>query len=503
MPEEFEITAARKITQLERQMEKIKAGMGGHQIAPVAGITRYVGPGRDFTTIQAAINWYKGMQFGDLPCNIYIDAGTYAENVVVSHLDTKNLYSLQLVGDQRQGVGYSFISGWANAGNWTAGAAYVPGNTVRAVNVAGRGKFLVCIVGGNAAGAEPAWGAPGTAQVDGTVTWLIQGYALNSFGTANMGSGWCELTNAGNTITCVGVTNPNFTNLGIVANDQVMVRDSAGACTVMTVQSVLNNTITFTAPCPAVGQAGSAMCILPNVIITGSIAVYTSHLSLYGMGFLVTSSAGAAGVLVSEYGTVTLSYGCAFWDDAGTSQGNLGINVTNGSRLFCFHQSVSLMNLTYGIGVNVGSSALIYYLRVIKTWAIGIYLRTSAELVAQSCYFSAYPANGQCVDGGAACTLYLGSCDLAAAYFGVVCATSIVWLEACRLYLETIGIYNPAGFIYCNNSSFSNITSGVQALNGGQIRATLTSTLMAAVVTPYTPAVTLTPDATGAMVWWT
>jgi len=76
---------------------------------------------------------------------------------------------------------------------------------------------------------------------------MMSGFPLNIDGVVNLGSGTCTLSNATVTITVTGsISNPNFTAVGLVAGDIVIIRDSTGAMYERVVNTVGTNTFTVT-----------------------------------------------------------------------------------------------------------------------------------------------------------------------------------------------------------------------------------------------------------------
>lgn len=154
----------------------------------------------DFSTIQKAIDWYKRFRITGA-CRIDVDAGTWDEAVVFEDLLIDAGASLTLRGDTRELAGLSYVDG----------------------------------------------------------------ASCNQAGLTNGGSGACGLANAVNDITVTGGSgNPDFDADGWDSGDTILVFDNAGAITEETIDSVANNVITLTGAAPAVGNDGTAICLLPN-----------------------------------------------------------------------------------------------------------------------------------------------------------------------------------------------------------------------------------------------
>jgi pectin methylesterase-like acyl-CoA thioesterase len=166
-----------------------------HPKAAVDAVTKTVGSGKDFTTIQAAIDWFEARIITGA-CYIDADAGTYDEAVDFSGLLIAGGASLTLRGDTRVLAGLSFVDG-------------------AAIN---RGALAN---GGSGTGALSNAGANIT--VTGTIT------------------------------------NPDFDADSWGSGDKILVYDNAGAITEHTIDSVLNNVITLTAASPAIGNDATAM----------------------------------------------------------------------------------------------------------------------------------------------------------------------------------------------------------------------------------------------------
>jgi len=234
------------------------------------GVTKTVGAAGDFTTIQAAIDWFADREviYGD--CIIDVDAAAYDEAVDFSGLVIAAGDSLTLQGDTRVLAGLSYVSCNANAAAWTALTVYGAGAEVRPV-AGNNGFFYYTVAGGTSAAGEPAWPVViGNTVVDGTVTWICTGILMNRASLANGGGGSCQITSAG---TVTGTTaNPDFDADGWVNGDKILTFNNAGAIAEYTISATLNNTITLTVAAPAMGNDSTAICLLPNRRIERTVA---------------------------------------------------------------------------------------------------------------------------------------------------------------------------------------------------------------------------------------
>lgn len=229
-------------------------------------VTVTVGPGKDFTTIQEAINYFVGKIVSGT-CIIEVDAGTYAENLTFASILVMPGSTLWLKGDTRTLAGLTYVD---------------------------------------------------------------HGYGANSEGRANGGAAdaACALANSTTNIT-VTVTggDPDFDADSWVNGDLLLVYDNAGAITEKTISSTSNKTITLTATAPTIGNTGTAVCLCPNRII--SIASGTAiDIQIPGVkvtGFYIKSAV-ATGTLISLPKDVsTLDFGnMATWKGA-TGLSTIGI----------------------------------------------------------------------------------------------------------------------------------------------------------------------------------
>ena len=253
----------------------VEWGVGGGGGAPVVdGVNKTVKPGGggDYTTIQAAVNYFKGKVITGA-CTITIDAGTYAENVVIEELLTSKDGALTLVGDTRALAGFC----------------------------------------------------------------MIDGSTINPASKANGGSGTCSLTYGANEIQVFGsTTNPNFAAGGIVAGDTLLILGNDGSLYERTVQEIpaTTNIFILTTYSPAIGDTGSAVIIIPNrriepasgIALRSNVAIgihvdgiyaqstdtYGVYVSYGGMLDLATSlTQGTTGIYSADYISRIIMNDCA------------------------------------------------------------------------------------------------------------------------------------------------------------------------------------------------
>lgn len=277
------------------------------------GATRTVGSGKDHATIQAAIDWFAGMNIiGD--CYIDVDAGAYDEAVTIDEVFVGKSGALTIRGDTRTLAGLTYVS----SGNaWIANTAYVIGNTVFVSNHGGaetiKCRTYRCTIAGTSQNpGPPNWAAAdaiGDTLVDNTVTWTCAGAMFsNRNGLTNGGAsnGYCQIVGASGAATITvtmytsagAASNPDFQTDGWVNGDQVLIYDNTGAITKYTISSVATNVITLTSNLTnSLGNDGTAICLLPNRAIDRSAAGRCVTVDLAGgvklSGFYLETSSGA------------------------------------------------------------------------------------------------------------------------------------------------------------------------------------------------------------------
>jgi hypothetical protein len=253
----------------------VEWGVGGGGGAPVVdGVNKTVKPGGggDYTTIQAAVNYFKGKVITGA-CTITIDASTYAENVVIEELLTSKDAALTLVGDTRALAGFCMIDG----------------STINPASKANGGS-----------------------------------------GTCSLTYGANEIQVFGST------TNPNFAAGGIVAGDTLLILGNDGSLYERTVQEIpaTTNIFILTTYSPAIGDTGSAVIIIPNrriepasgIALRSNVAIgihvdgiyaqstdtYGVYVSYGGMLDLATSlTQGTTGIYSADYISRIIMNDCA------------------------------------------------------------------------------------------------------------------------------------------------------------------------------------------------
>jgi len=222
-----------------------------------------------FNTIQGAID-----SLGDQPVDnttIQIARGIYPENLVLQSILNSDATKLTLLGDARliAGVGIAHDSFW----NLQA----VPG----------------AVGGGNNSRAVLATG-------------------VNTI-----------------TVTASPGTNPDFVAAGVVAGDQVVIRDNAGGFNTYIVASVAPTTLTFTTNIVAPANAlGAAMCVAPNVILQpagGNVVTQAAFATFQGLFLQVP---------IGQIGVNALRESATSIRNSLILDGNIGI-VSEGAQLVC------------------------------------------------------------------------------------------------------------------------------------------------------------------------
>lgn len=120
---------------------------------------------------------------------------------------------------------------------------------------------------------------------------FVQGRSPATDNYANSGAGAITLSNSGNDITVArATTNPAFGTAGYGNGDKLLVCDNAGAITEQTISSVSGNVVTLSATAPTVGQTASAVCLVPNRIITGALTIIPGNARVRFKGFKFSSA---------------------------------------------------------------------------------------------------------------------------------------------------------------------------------------------------------------------
>lgn len=303
----------------------------------LSGVTKTVKTtGGDFTTIQSAINWFKGKLL--INCKISVDPGLWSEQITVEDIFADRPSDFVIEGDTRNFVGIHFCHGLqANPLN------------------------------------------------------------LSNMGTAN---GACTLSSSGSSITVtVAGGNPNFATAGFGvtsadpnATDYVIIRNTSGAISYHTVTSVSSNTINLSSAAPTVNGNGAFVILPPRYTIRLSSAnpVATLNSTCTLKGFTIDQdgsgngiySADSTGLInikacVVDMGSTgngifalrtsllnTDSYISTFYNGSGTSSG-IGVNV--------WHMVKSTLRYTlaskFSYGVNLDRGCL--YVDIVSCVAVG------------------------------------------------------------------------------------------------------------------------------------
>lgn len=248
-------------------------------------VTKRVGTGQEFTTIQDAIDWFQGKTI-TTDCYIDVDAGTYTEDLVLGGVVCYNGAKLYIRGDTNTSSGYTCVVG-------TAGRA-VPGNRLALANL-GTGNTTAAVGGG------------GT-----TLTFTMS------------------------------TANPDFDAAGV--NLSVRYYDVAtGNNGTFTLVSAVNNVLTVggadTWPA-GMANLGSAICFLPNRILEGHITMYEGAWVL--QGFVVHETSGDCITLETD-GVLKLRSCFVYGSDSD------GIVVAKSARLERSYYNSIWENTSYGV----------------------------------------------------------------------------------------------------------------------------------------------------------
>lgn len=261
----------------------------------IENVTVTVGSGKDYETIQGAIDFFKGKTL--IGTNqIVLDPGNYSENLIFTGYFSSSIEALHLVGDPRLIPSVRYCA---------SGAINIP---------------IMPVV------------------TDG-------------------GDGNCNLSNSGNTITVTGsASNPDFSSGGIVAGDKLIIGDNSGNQTEHTVASVSGNTISLTATAPTIGAMGSFVTILPDRRITSpeqlptlnSVVVNKATLRMIGVTIHSSGSNGNRNI-VANNATVLITQRVV---TLAGSTGFLALSNSILSAVSCIHCYFdSTLSFTVGFGV--------------------------------------------------------------------------------------------------------------------------------------------------------
>lgn len=232
-------------------------------------VTKKVGPGKEFATIQTAVDWFAG-KVVTTDCYIDVDAGTYTEDLILQDVFCVNGAKVIIRGDTNVTSGYSCVIGSA--------ARAVPGNRLNLANL-GAGNV-----------------------------------------TATVGGGGTTLTIA------MSTTNPAFDTAKV--NASVRYYDAAtGNNGTFTLTNVVGNVLTVGggSTWPAgMANLGSAICFMPNRTISGYVSLIDGSWML--QGFTVYS---ASSTLISAVRDGNLEL-CSCFIYGTTSNGVL---ISRGARI--------------------------------------------------------------------------------------------------------------------------------------------------------------------------
>lgn len=216
----------------------------------VNSVTRTVrASGGNHTTIQAAIDWFKGKVIIGA-CIIDVEAGTYSETITIEDIFIATTGSLTIQGDTRLLAGLAYVDGCAiNPGALTNGGS----------------------------------GAGALSNVTTTLT----------------------VTGAS--------TSPDFDADGWGSGDKLLTYSNSNVSAEFTVSSVANNVWTLTATAPTIGNDGTAIALKPNRIISRATAGATvtvdgvRGVKFQGFHFDTATGANCIGVQVNNGALVEIA----------------------------------------------------------------------------------------------------------------------------------------------------------------------------------------------------
>jgi len=223
-----------------------------------------VGAGKNFATIQAAVNWFKSVIVKGT-CYIVADAGAYDEAVAFANISIAPGATLTLTGDTRV----------------LAGITYVDSATMNRGSLANGGSGTCSLT------------------IDGTRT---------------------IITVTGST------TSPDFDADGWVATDRILCFCDDGNTYERIISAALNNTITITVALPAgatLGNDGTAVALLPNRSVERTVAGpcisvgACRGIAIDGWYLQPTTGAGCDGLLVINNAFVAVANTLAQAEDTG------------------------------------------------------------------------------------------------------------------------------------------------------------------------------------------
>lgn len=295
-----------------------------------SSVTKQVGTDKEFTTIQAAIDWFRG-KILTASCYIDVDAGTYTENLTLSGIVCFNGAKLWIRGDTNQTSGYSCVIGSATRA--------VPGNRLALANL-------------------------GTGNV-----------------TAAVGGGGTTLT-----IT-MSTTNPDFAAAGV--NTAVRYYDAAtGNNGTFTLTNVVGNVLTVGggSTWPAgMANLGSAICFMPNRTLSGYINLLDGNWGLQGF---TVSSAVSSLIYATASGSLDL-YSCFIY--GATSYGVLvsrNARIEKGYYNSIWECSSSAILCGSNTAERFGGGCDISYMALVDNGSIVVRVEGAVTVLARYCLVS-------------------------------------------------------------------------------------------------------------------
>lgn len=471
---------------------------GGGNVRLLNGVTKTVGSGKDFATIQEAYDFFQGALVID--GEIVVDKGTYTEALALDGLLTLSPSQLVITGDTRLLAGLSYVNGVDTAyGTWAATTAYSgsdPRSIVRPTTQIG--LMFMATTGGTSGGSEPTWPtAIGGTVVDGTVTWTAIGVPGNRANLTNGGSqnGGVQFTVSGGTLTVlVSGGNPSFVTDGWGTGDVVLVYDGT-TFTEVTLTSAGGSTLVAAAWPAGITNFGASITLTPDRVITNAAIIATVESGGIELdGFYFKSSASLSGVSIPTEVRLDLTR-CAIRSGASAVFLDTGTVFADGG-------AISFADGARGIDATA-AKAFVDYSIAIGHSAQG-YLANNSNIQAlytntSNCVFGAFGglnSEVNCTAGYAVNDTTVGfACDDVS---HVECTGgNVAW--NCGVGYRAFNV----SFIEAISATARDCTTGYQASNHSFIRALSTSTTNQNNTTNYSPAVSTTLGNVNASIQWT
>lgn len=238
-------------------------------------------------------------------------------------------------------------------------------------------------------------------------TFLQNGIHSNAIPVAGFGTDLAviALSNVGNVITVTLAPGPqiDFALSGLLVGDRLKVRDNAGVWTQVSVTALAGNTITHSGGALAVGTIGSAVVLVPNTELVGSIngqpTFVVENASLSFIGFWVNSDP-AHGTVGRPYNNLFVYNGasvqlecCLFDNQANNLSFQNVIAYDHSSLILNRSNDVAFVNAP---GINMPVTVL----GAPGTGAIGYLITdTSLTIGGQLNVFNSRPAVSQVSEG--------------------------------------------------------------------------------------------------------